>query len=63
MDRIKLSDLTLVKDEDDILGNFTSVRGEYYIPQIGKTGFYKMNGCMMGGDKDEDFRELISVYL
>ncbi len=63
MDRIKLSDLTLVKDEDDILGNFTSVRGEYYIPQIGKTGFYKMNGCMMGGDKDEDFRELISAKL
>lgn len=63
MERIKISDLTLVKDEDEILGNFTSVRGEYYIPKIGKTGFYKMNGCMVGGNEEEDFRELISARL
>ena len=51
MERLKLSDLTLVKEENQIPGNFTSVIGEYYIPKIGKTGFYKMNGCMMGEKK------------
>ena len=36
MERIKLSDLKQVRKECDIPGNFTSVRGEYYIPQIGQ---------------------------
>ena len=63
MDRLKLSNLTLVKEENQILGNFTSVVGEYYIPQIGKTGFYKMNGCMIGAKEDEDLREMLSARV
>lgn len=31
MDRIEISDLELIKAEDQILGNFTSVVGEFYI--------------------------------
>ena len=62
MERIKLSDLTLVRDEGQIPGNFTSVMGEYSIPQIKKTGFYKMNGCMIGAE-NEDLRELLSTRI
>ena len=43
VDRIDLSECELVKDERDIPGCYTSVRGEYFIPAIGKTGFYKTN--------------------
>lgn len=63
MKRLKLSDLKLVKEEDEILGNFTSVRGEYVIPKTGKTGFYKLNGCMIGGKNEEDLRELLSSRI
>lgn len=61
--RLKLSDLKLVKEEDEILGNFTSVRGEYAIPETGKAGFYKLNGCMIGGKNEEDLRELLSSRI
>ena len=63
MKRLKLSQTELVKNEDNILGNFTSVRGEYYIPDIGKTGFYKLNGCMLDARDDEDLRELLAARL
>lgn len=61
--RLKLSDLKLVKEENEILGNFTSVRGEYAIPKTGKTGFYKLNDCMIGGKNEEDLRELLSSRI
>lgn len=41
--RLNLSELTQVREEKDIPGNFTSVRGEYFIPEINKTAFYKKN--------------------
>ena len=63
MKRLKLSQTKLVKAEEEIPGNFTSVRGEYYIPEIGKTGFYKLNGCMVGAKDDEDLRELFASKL
>lgn len=44
--RFNLSDFKKVRDENDIPSNFTSVRGEYLIPGMNITGFYKMNGCM-----------------
>ena len=58
MKRLKLSDLKLVKEDNQILRNGTSVRGEYAISKTGKTGFYKVNGCMTGGNDEEDLREL-----
>lgn len=61
--RIKLQDLILERQENELLGNFTSVRGEYYIPQIGKTGFYKENGCMLEGNEEEDLRELVASKI
>ena len=63
MKRLKLSNAELVKSEEDIPGNFTSVKGEYYIPDIGKTGFYKLNGCMIDAKNDEDLRELLAARL
>lgn len=63
MKRLRLSDLKLVKEEEEILGNFTSVRGEYVIPGTGKTGFYKLNGCMIDGKNEEDLRELFSSRI
>ena len=43
VERIDLSECKLVKDESDIPGCYTSVRGEYFIPTMGRTGFYKTN--------------------
>ena len=63
MERLKLSQMQLVRDEDEIPGYFTSVEGEYYIPDIGKTGFYKLNGCMVGAINDEDLRELLASRI
>lgn len=63
MERLNLSQMQLAKEEDKIPGNFTSVRGEYYIPDIGKTGFYKLNGCMLDARDDEDLRELLAARL
>lgn len=63
MERIKISDLRIIKEENQIPGNFTSVIGEYYIPQISKTGFYKLNGCMLFAKGDEDYRELVSSKI
>ena len=42
-DRIYLSSCSKVKDEANIPGNFTSVCGEYFVPSMNKTGFYKTN--------------------
>lgn len=55
--------MQLAKEEDEIPGNFTSVRGEYYIPEIGKTGFFKLNGCMLDARNDEDLREVLAARL
>lgn len=63
MERLQLSQMQLVKTENEIPGNFTSVRGEYYISNIGKTGFYKLNGCMIDAKNDEDLRELLAAKL
>lgn len=61
--RINVSNLELVRTYDEIPGNFTSVRGEYNIPQIGKTAFFKVNDCMIKARKDEDFRELFASKI
>ena len=63
VERIKISDLNLIRIDEDIPGNFTSVRGEYEIPQIGKTGFFKVNDCMNGAREDEDLRELFASKI
>ena len=55
--------MKLVKEEEDIPGNFTTVRGEYYIPNIGKTGFYKENGIIPDTTNDEDLREFLAAEL
>lgn len=61
--RFNLSEFKKVREEDDIPGNFTSVRGEYFIPGINKTAFYKMNGCMVDTHADEDLRELLASKM
>lgn len=61
--RFNLSDLKKVRDEMEIPGNFTSVRGEYLLPGMNKTGFYKMNGCMVDAHEDEDLRELLASNI
>lgn len=58
--RFNLSEFKKVKEEIDIPGNFTSVRGAYFIPGINKLGFYKENGCMIGAMEDADLRELLA---
>lgn len=60
MERIKLSTLEPVKNPENIDSTFgsASVLGEYYIPSIGKTGFYKENGHAPHSKHDEDLREL-----
>ena len=58
--RLILSELNLVRSEDEIEENCTSVMGEYYIPSIGKTAFYKENGCMIDDRNDEDLREMLA---
>ena len=42
---INLDSCKLIRDEKEIEGNFTSVVGEYAIPGMEKTGFFKENGC------------------
>lgn len=61
--RLNLQNLELVRKEEDIPGNFISVRGEYFISEIGKTAFYKENGCMDDAHNDEDLRELFASQL
>lgn len=63
VERIKISDLNLIRIDKDIPGNFTSVKGEYEIPQIGKTGFFKANDCMIDAREDEDLRELFASKI
>lgn len=60
IERFNLSEFKKVKEEDEIPGNFTSVRGAYYIPNINKIGFHKENGCMIGAENDADLRELLA---
>ena len=43
--RFNLSEFQKIKNEEDIPGNFTSIRGEYYIPYFNKTSFYKRGKC------------------
>lgn len=61
--RFNLSEFIKIRDEEEISGNFTSVRGEYYIPFLSKTGFYKVNGCMNNAKNDEDLRELLASHI
>ena len=63
MKRLNISQLKLVREEYEIPGNFTSIRGEYYISSIGKTGFLKFNGCMVDAQNDEDIRELLAAKI
>lgn len=62
MQRVEISKLIL-KEDTNILGRCTSVEGEYYIPELGKTGFYKSNGCMCGAMDDADLRELLAARI
>jgi len=41
--RTDLSSYTKIRDEAEIPGNFSSVNGEYFVPSMNKTGFYKPN--------------------
>ena len=59
-DRILLSSCTKIKDEGELSGNFTSVIGEYFIPNENKTGFYKTNA---GIKSTADLRELLASIL
>lgn len=59
-DRIPLSSCKKIKNENDIPGNFTSVRGEYIVPGENRTGFYKLN-CSI--ENNEDLRELLASIL
>lgn len=61
--RIEIADLRMVREQYKLKGNFTAVRGEYEIPQIKKTGFYKINGCIEGAKGEEDLRELLSSRI
>lgn len=58
--KLNLSELMTVRTESEIEGNFTSVRGEYYVPSISKTGFYKQSGCMLDANGDEHLREALA---
>ena len=60
MERIDISKFKLVKDELDIPGSFTSVKGEYYIPEVNNTGFFKINNVIDDAHNDEDYRELVA---
>lgn len=63
-ERINLADLKFEKGEFELPGNFTSVKGEYYIPQINRTGFFKQNGCMLGETMNqEDYIEQFSSRI
>lgn len=61
--RIKLSNIVQIKSENEIEGNFTSIRGEYIIPFLNQKGFLKENGCMDGAMNDEDLREYFSARV
>ena len=61
--KVNLSELITVRTESEIEGNFTSVRGEYYVPSINKTGFYKENAheyIHALEALDSKFREVVS---
>lgn len=60
MERLKVSDSKLIRDEENIPGSFSSVTGEYFIDFADKTGFFKVNGCMMNAQYNEDLIELLS---
>lgn len=61
--RINLQNLILFRKENELAGNSTSVRGEYFLPSLNTTAFYKMNGCMCDAHNDEDLRELLASQL
>lgn len=63
IERIKLSELKKIRDEEDIEGYFTSVEGEYDLPERGKTAFYKESGHTMDAHNDEDLREMLSSQI
>lgn len=58
--RICLSSCSKIKDETDISGNFTSVSGEYFVPGINRTGFYKLNSSF---SNNPDLREFLASLL
>lgn len=58
--RICLSSCKKIKDETDIRGNFTSVMGEYFVPSMNRTGFYKLNSSFTN---NPDLRELLASLL
>ena len=60
MERVDISNYKLIKDESEIPGNFTSVRGEYQIPGTDKTGFFKQNVFIDDEYENKDYRELIA---
>ena len=61
---INLDSCKLIRDEKEIEGNFTSVVGEYAIPGMEKTGFFKENGCAVyEANNDENARELLASEI
>ncbi|MCI8640444.1 MAG: hypothetical protein HFJ59_01005 [Clostridia bacterium] len=58
--RFNLSEFKKVLEEDDIHGNFTSVRGAYLIPNINQVGFYKKDNCTV---TNSDLRELLAMKV
>ena len=63
MERLNIEQLRLVRPSFELKGSFTSVMGEYFIPTIEKTGFYKESGWNRGAEKDEDLRELLATKI
>ena len=60
---VELSLCTKIKEAKDLPGDFRSVQGEYVIPKLTRTGFYKPNGYMLGSYYDADIRELLSSEI
>lgn len=58
--RRNLSEYKLITKEEEIPGNFTSVRGEYMDPLTKKAGFYKLNSSFWG---QPDLRELLGSII
>ena len=60
MNRVDISNYKLIRNESEIPGNFTSVRGEYQIPGTDKTGFFKHNVFTDDEYESKDYREFVA---
>ncbi len=61
--KIDVSKCPQLKDEDDMTGNFISVKGEFILPETNKTAFYKEDGCTLAANNDESYREMLASEI